>query len=103
MNLKRKSFIWAHNEHINKRNVLPGSNIINLGRHLKIITKTIITCRIDFGTGKIKGYVLDKKGKLLENISHRKPFKKTYANTLNVEKDIYFVDLENAFNNDEIL
>jgi erythromycin esterase len=37
----------------------------------------------------------------LENISHRKPFKKTYANTLmNVEKDIYFVDLENAFNNE---
>jgi hypothetical protein len=46
---------------------------------------------------------LIKKRKLLENISHRKPFKKTYANTLNVEKDIYFVDLENAFNNDEIL
>jgi hypothetical protein len=45
---------------------------------------------------------LIKKGNYWKT-SHRKPFKKTYANTLNVEKDIYFVDLENAFNNDEIL
>jgi erythromycin esterase-like protein len=53
MNLKRKSFIWAHNEHINKREMYySGSNIINLGRHLKIITKTIITAYSTLGREK---------------------------------------------------
>ncbi|MEZ7507353.1 erythromycin esterase family protein [Flavobacterium sp. Arc2] len=99
-----KAFIWAHNEHINKREMYySGSNIINLGRHLKDYYKDdYYSVGFDFGTGKIKGYVLDKnKGNYWKTFHIEKPFKKTYANTLmNVEKDIYFVDLENAFNNE---
>jgi erythromycin esterase len=38
-----------------------GSNIINLGRHLKDYYKDdYYSVGFDFGTGKIKGYVLDK-------------------------------------------
>lgn len=99
-----KVFIWAHNEHINKKEMYySGSNIINLGRHLKDYYKDdYYSVGFDFGTGKINGYVLDKnKGNYWKTYHIEKSFKKTYANTLmNIEKDIYFVDLEKAFKNE---
>lgn len=101
-----KVFIWAHNEHINKVEMYyTGSNIINLGRHLKDYFKdNYYSVGFDFGTGKIDGFVIDKKnGNHLKTYDIEKPFSKTYANTLmSVEKDIYFVDLDNALKNEPI-
>lgn len=100
-----KAFIWAHNEHINKSEMYyTGSNIINLGRHLKDYYKDdYYSVGFDFGTGKIKGFAVDKKnGNEWKTYHIEKPFRKTYAFTLmSVNKDIYFVDLENAYNNEQ--
>ncbi|MDO5969123.1 erythromycin esterase family protein [Flavivirga aquimarina] len=99
-----KAFIWAHNEHINKKEMnYSGSEIINLGCLLKDYYKEdYYSVGFDFGTGNIKGYLIDKKqGNHWKTYHIEKPFKKTYANTLmNVGKDIYFVDLDNAIKNE---
>lgn len=99
-----KAFIWAHNEHINKREMYyTGSNIINLGRHLKNYYKEdYYSVGFDFGTGKINGLVIDKKnGNHWKTYHLEKPFRKTYAFTLmSVDKDIYFVDMEYAHKNE---
>ncbi len=92
-----KAFIWAHNTHINKKEMYySGSNIINLGRHLKnLYGDDYYSLGFDFGTGIIKGLVLDKKkGNYWKTYHIKKPFNNTYAKTLtSVDKDIYFVDL----------
>lgn len=99
-----KAFIWAHNEHINKNEMnYTGSGIVNLGRHLKDYYKNdYYSVGFDFGTGKINGYVIDKKkGNRWKTYYIEKPFRNTYANTLiSVDNDIYFVDLENAIKNE---
>ena len=99
-----KAFIWAHNEHINKREMYySGSNIINLGRHLKDYYKEdYYSVGFDFGTGKINGFVIDrKKGNHWKTYHIEKPFKKTYAKTLMfINKDIYFIDLQKAIESD---
>ncbi|WOD42542.1 erythromycin esterase family protein [Hwangdonia lutea] len=95
-----KTFIWAHNEHINKREMYyTGSNIINLGRHLKDYYKEdYYSLGFDFGVGKIIGFVIDKKkGNHWKTYQIEKPFKKTYAKTLMaVDKDIFFIDFQKA-------
>ncbi|MDY7395465.1 erythromycin esterase family protein [Aureibaculum sp. 2210JD6-5] len=97
-----KVFIWAHNEHINKREMYyTGSNIINLGRHLKnYYHDDYYSIGFDFGTGKINGFVIDKKkGNHWKTYYIEKPFKKTYAQTLMlVDKDIYFIKLNKSSN-----
>lgn len=99
-----KAFIWAHNEHINKSEMYyTGSNIINLGRHLKDYYKDdYYSVGFDFGTGSIIGNVVDKKdGIYWKTYNIEQPFQKTYAYTLtSVDKDIYFVDMENANKNE---
>ena len=99
-----KAFIWAHNEHINKREMYyTGSNIINLGRHLKDYYKEdYYSVGFDFGTGKINGFVIDrKKGNHWKTYHIEKPFKKTYAKTLMlINKDIYFIDFQKAIESD---
>ncbi|WP_188051739.1 erythromycin esterase family protein [Flavobacterium sp. GP15] len=99
-----KAFIWAHNEHINKREMYyTGSDIINLGRHLKDNYKDdYYSVGFDFGTGKINGYVSnEKKGGYWKTYDIEKPFKRTYARTLmSVDKDIYFIDLQSAIESD---
>lgn len=101
-----KAFIWAHNEHINKREMYSdGSGIINLGRKLKEYYKEdYYSVGFDFGTGKIKGYVSDKKnGNHWKTYSIEKPFRSTYAKTLNaVNKDIYFIDLDNVIEKEPV-
>lgn len=92
-----KAFIWAHNEHINKSEMYyTGSNIMNLGRHLKDhYGEDYYSVGFDFGIGKIDGFVIDEnKGNHWVVHSIEKPFKKTYAKTLmQVNKDIYFFEL----------
>ncbi len=99
-----KAFIWAHNEHINKKEMYyTGSNIINLGRHLKDYYKEdYYSVGFDFGIGKINGFIIDKKkGNHWKTYDIEKPFKKTYAKTLmSVNKDIYFIDLQKAIESD---
>lgn len=99
-----KAFIWAHNEHIsNEEMYYTGSKIINLGSHLKSYFKDdYYSVGFDFGNGQINGFVIDNK-----NENHwktyyiEKPFPKTYASTLiSVEKENYFVDIENAVKNE---
>jgi erythromycin esterase len=73
MNLKRKSFIWAHNEHINKREMYySGSNIINRSSFERLLQRRLLQ-RIRLWDGKNKGYVLDKKNK-----GNGKHFKKNH-------------------------
>lgn len=95
-----KAFIWAHNDHISKREMYyTGSGIINLGRLLKDwYNEAYYSVGFDFGTGKIKGYVQDKKkGNYWKTYHIEKPFKKTFAYTLQqANKDIYFIDLQNT-------
>ncbi len=97
-----KAFIWAHNEHINKKEMYyTGSNIINLGRHLKDHYKeNYYSVGFDFGTGKINGFVIDKKkGNHWKTYHIKKPFKKTYAKTLMlINKNIYFIELDKDSN-----
>lgn len=101
---KGKAFIWAHNEHINKKEMYyTESDIINLGRHLKDNYKDdYYSVGFDFGTGEIKGYASDdKKGGYWKTYDIKKPFRRTYAITLMaVEKDIYFIDLQSAIESD---
>ncbi len=95
-----KAFIWAHNEHINKREMYyTGSNIINLGRHLKdYYNEDYYSVGFDFGAGKISGFVVNKKkGNHWKTYHIKKPFRKTYANTLmSVNKDIYFIEFNDT-------
>ena len=80
-----------------------GSNIINLGRHLKDYYKEdYYSVGFDFGTGKINGFVIDrKKGNHWKTYHIEKPFKKTYAKTLMlINKDIYFIDFQKAIESD---
>lgn len=97
-----KAFIWAHNEHINKKEMYyTGSNIVNLGRHLKDYYKEdYYSVGFDFGTGKINGYVIDKKkGNHWKTYHIKKSFKKTYAKTLVlINKNIYFIELDKDSN-----
>ncbi|TVZ57038.1 erythromycin esterase [Lutibacter sp. Hel_I_33_5] len=99
-----KAFIWAHNEHINKKEMYyTGSDIINLGRHLKDYYKdNYYSVGFDFGIGEINGFIIDKKkGNHWKTYDIEKPFKRTYAKTLmSINKDIYFIDLQKAIEND---
>ena len=99
-----KIFIWAHNEHINKKEMYYyGSGITNLGRHLKdFYNNRYYSIGFDFGAGKIDGFVIDKKkGNYWKTYNIEKPFKRTYAKTLScVKKDIYFIDLQKANENE---
>jgi len=93
-----KVFIWAHNEHINKKEMYStGSNIINLGRNLKDqYDDDYYAVGFDFGIGKINGLITDsKKGLSWKTYDIKKPFRKTYAKTLmSVDKDIYFIQFD---------
>lgn len=95
-----KAFVWAHNEHINNRELYSReSGIINLGHHLKdYYNEDYYSVGFGFGTGTIKGFVSDKKeGSHWKTYEILKPFKKTYAHTLfKVEKDIFFIDFKST-------
>lgn len=95
-----KAFIWAHNEHINKKEMYyTGSDIMNLGRHLKNhYSEEYYSVGFDFATGKIHGYVVDEnQGNHWKTYHIEKPFRRTYAETLNsANKEIYFIDLHDA-------
>ena len=99
-----KAFIWAHNEHINKKEMYyTGSGIINLGRHLKdYYNNDYYSVGFDFGTGNINGFVVDKKkGNHWKTYHIEKPFRKTYAKTLmSINKNIFFIDLQEAIESD---
>lgn len=95
-----KVFLWAHNEHINKRGMWSyNSGIRNLGSFLKNKYQEDYYCvGFDFGIGSLKGYNPKKKSKngwVLHKVE--KPYKKTYSETLfKANKDIYFIDLKDA-------
>ncbi len=93
-----KAFIWAHNEHINKKEMYStGSNIINLGRNLKdYYDDDYYAVGFDFGIGKINGFVTDnKQGNYWKTYEIEKPFRRTYAKTLmSIDKDIYFIQFD---------
>ncbi|WP_034889527.1 erythromycin esterase family protein [Gillisia sp. Hel_I_29] len=93
-----KAFIWAHNEHINKKEMYStDSNIINLGRNLKDhYGDEYYAVGFDFGIGKINGLITDhKKGNYWKTYDIKKPFRKTYAKTLmSVDKEIYFIQFD---------
>jgi len=96
-----KVFIWAHNEHITKKEMYnSGSEIMNLGRHLKeYYQDDYYSVGFDFGTGTIHGYVTDKnKGPYWKTYHITKPFPNTYAKVLmSVDKPIFFIDMEDSY------
>ncbi|WP_430613212.1 erythromycin esterase family protein [Flavobacterium sp. JP2137] len=100
----KKFFIWAHNEHINKKEMYyTGSGILTLGKYLKDYYKDdYYSIGFDFGTGKINGNVNDKKkGSYWKTFHITKPFPKTYANILmSINKNIFFIDMEDSYLNE---
>lgn len=99
-----KAFIWAHNEHINKKEMnYSGSGIITLGAHLKKYYKdNYYSVGFDFGIGELRGFVIEKnKSNYWKTYYLEKPFNNTYAKTLfEANEDIYFVDMDIALNSD---
>jgi erythromycin esterase len=96
-----KAFIWAHNEHINNKNVGNYStrNIYNLGRHLKEYYKNdYYSVGFDFGVGTLWGYYSNKDEKpSWKAFELKEPFAKTYAKTLfEAREEIYFIDMAKA-------
>jgi len=93
-----KAFLWAHNEHINKKN-LGGYKIENLGSRLKKHFKEeYYATGFDFGGGSLIGFDI-KNGKVLAKVLRTldKPYKKTFAETLvQAKPNIYFVDISTA-------
>lgn len=101
----KKVFIWAHDEHINKRGFANYSSrgIFNLGRHLKEeFEDDYYSMGFDFAQGDVKGFIVDKKNNASwNNFEIKKPFPKTFAETFNqVKKDIYFIDINKALNSE---
>ena len=98
-----KAFIWAHNEHINKKDL--GTAVPNLGSKLKEHFKDgYYAMGFDFGRGKMKGYVFKKKQAIRSEYRILdKPYKKTYAEIFFLaDPDIYFVDIAKAVKNPEM-
>lgn len=99
-----KAFIWSHNEHINNKEISPsGSGWISVGGHLKEYYKDkYYSVYFDFGKGKLIGYVIKKnKPNYWDVYEIDKPFRKTYAKTLiKANKEIYFIDMDNARDSD---
>ncbi len=95
-----KAFVWAHNEHINKKEMYyVGSGITNLGRRLKDeFADDYYSVGFDFGSGKLRGTIQDKnEGVIWKDYTMEQPFKKTFAQVLfEADKDIYFLDMEDA-------
>ncbi len=98
-----KAFIWAHNEHINKKN-LYATGMMSLGSRLKEDFKEKYYCvGFDFGKGKMKGYKF--KDEEVVGIVYRildEPYKKTFAETLyQAQPDIYFIDMNKIETNED--
>lgn len=92
-----KAFLWAHNGHINNKELPPyGSNWVNLGGHLKAYYRDkYYSVGFDFGEGIVTTYNTRKKQGELMQI--KEPFRKTYAETLNqANAAIYFIDMKEA-------
>ncbi|SHF69862.1 erythromycin esterase [Salegentibacter echinorum] len=100
-----KAFIWAHNEHINNKEISPaGSGWVSVGGHLKEFYKDdYYSVYFDFGVGKVIGHVTRRnKPNYWDVYEIDKPFRKTYAKTLfKANKDIYFIDMEEALKNSD--
>ena len=100
-----KAFIWAHNEHINNKEISPaGSGWISVGGHLKEFYKDdYYSVYFDFGIGKVIGHVTRRnKPNYWDVYEIDKPFRKTYAKALfEATKDIYFIDMDKALNNSD--
>lgn len=98
-----KVFIWAHNEHINNKEMLSyGSGWISLGAHLKEYYKDdYYSVGFDFGKGTLRGFVVRKnEPNYWETYQIDEPFRKTYAKTLfEAREDIYFIDVRDASKN----
>lgn len=99
-----KAFIWAHNEHINNKEISPaGSGWVSLGGHLKeFYGDDYYSVYFDFGKGKLSGYVQKRnKPDYWDIFEIDKPFRKTYAETLiEADEDIYFIDMDEIENSE---
>jgi erythromycin esterase len=97
-----KAFIWAHNEHINKKNLYGSNRLQSLGSRLKEHFKdAYYSVGFDFGNGVMKGYEF-KDGQITGYVHHtlNKPYKDTFAETLFLaQPDIYFIDMASVQNN----
>ena len=97
-----KAFIWAHNEHINNKEMLSyGSGWISLGGHLKEYYNDYyysVGVGFDFGKGSLRGFVVRKnKPNYWKTYQIDEPFRKTYSKTLfEAKEDIYFIDMYDA-------
>ena len=98
-----KAFIWAHNEHINNKEMLSyGSAWISLGGHLKeYYENDYYSVGFDFGIGRLRGFVSKKnEPNYWETYQLDEPFRRTYAKTLfEAKEDIYFIDMFEASKN----
>lgn len=90
-----KAFIWAHNEHINKKDLYT-YKINSLGRNLKNKYKDqYISVGFDFGNGSLIGYIF-KEGEPTRSTTREmtSPYNDTFAETLFLaDSEIYYIDL----------
>ncbi len=90
-----KAFLWAHNEHINKKDLYT-YKMNSLGRNLKNKYKNqYLSVGFDFGNGSLIGYVF-KEGEPTSSIIRELtlPYKDTFAETLFLaDSEIYYIDL----------
>lgn len=94
-----KAFIWAHNEHINKKELYASSRLKSLGRWLKDDLKDdYYAMGFDFGGGKLPGASIEAgivKGWTTFTLDA--PFPHTAAEMLvQAKAEIYFLDLDVA-------
>lgn len=96
--INSKAFIWAHNEHVNKKDLYT-SKAMSLGSRLKEQFKEDYYCMgFNFGKGVLKGYEFKKRlpSKVVLHTLD-KPYKNTFEETLiEAQPDIYFMDMQKA-------
>jgi erythromycin esterase len=93
-----KAFIWAHNEHINKKDLYT-SGVMSVGSRLKArFNDDYYSVGFDFGKGTMKGYEF-KKGQVTNAVFRKRkaPYKNKFAEKhIAAQPRIYFLDMQKA-------
>ncbi|MFP5436701.1 MAG: erythromycin esterase family protein [Bacteroidia bacterium] len=94
-----KAFVWAHNDHINKKTLGYWGNT-SIGRRLKDFYKdAYYSTGFDFGKGRLYGLTYTGKERKPQATTYNleKPYGGTYAEVLiQVQPEIFFVDMATA-------
>jgi len=98
---KKKLFIWAHNDHVNK-NVVHATQTPSMGNLLhKKFKNKYYAMGFEFGVGELLSYNTEKN--VSENITLDKPIKNTNSDFLfSTNHNAFFIDFETASKNESM-